>query len=277
MGDSFLPRGGSAGIAHLSNYTVEYRTWGEGPPIVLIHGLAGGIKLLGPLAKALSRNFRVICYQQRGEDNCFAVRQGFGLPDLVGDLREFIDWMCLERPALYGVSFGGIVALEYAARYSNSLERLIVQGVGARFQPSLLQRIAGTVLSRFPLPDNNPFVNQFFNLLFGKAQKKDELFDFVTRQCWATDQSVMSHRFQLVESYNLRAHLRHIRVPSLILHGEKDILVSQRNLLDLCNGIPEARLLRLPQLGHLGFVTDPELVASKISQFVPAAMEASAS
>ncbi len=267
MGDSFLPRGGSAGIAHLSNYTVEYREWGSGPPIVLVPGLAGGLNLLGPLAKHLSKNFRVICYQLRGEDNCFALRQGFGMTDLVEDLREFLDYTRLENPTIYGVSFGGIIALEFASRYAARLDRLIVQGVGAQFQPSLFQKIAGAVLSRFPLPSDNAFVNQFFNLLFGKAQAQDELSDFVIRQCWQTDQSVMSHRFQLVETYNLHDKLPRIRVPSLILHGEKDMLVSRRNLMNLVRGIPDARLLQLPNLGHLGFVTHAETVADRICNF----------
>ena len=69
---------------------------------------------------------------------------------------------------------------------------------------SLLQRVAGMVLTRYPLPTNNPFVNQFFNLLFGSRQKQGPLFQFVTRQCWQTDQSVMAHRFRLVDRNRAR-------------------------------------------------------------------------
>jgi len=52
--------------------------------------------------------------------------------------------------------FGGVLALEYAARYGHRLDRLIVQGAGARFEHTLLQAVAGTVLNRFPLPADNP-------------------------------------------------------------------------------------------------------------------------
>src|SRR5262249_55792038 len=87
-GAGFAPRGGFAGAAHLTHYTVDYRIWGEGDPIVLIPGLAGGMGLLGPLAKLLAQDYKVICYELRGEDNCFAIRRPFGLCDLVGDLHE---------------------------------------------------------------------------------------------------------------------------------------------------------------------------------------------
>ena len=268
VGATFAPRNGVAGAAHLTNYTVEYRIWGEGEPLVLVPGLAGGMGLLGPLAKILSQHFKVICYQLRGEDNCFAIRRPFGLQDLVSDLWEFLDYLCLEKPSLFGVSFGGILGLEFASRYPGRLGNLIVQGTGARFEPSILQRIAGTVLSRFPLPFDNPFVNQFFNLLFGQAQKPGPLFDFVTRQCWSTDQSVMAHRMKLVETYNLDGRLGKIRVPTLILSGEKDVLVSPRSLKALCNGMPHARHTRLSQAGHLAMVTHCDQVAEQVRGFL---------
>jgi pimeloyl-ACP methyl ester carboxylesterase len=247
---------------------VDYCEWGEGLPLVLVPGLAGGFELLGPLARLLARDFRVISYQLRGEDDCFALRRPFGLADLVGDLAEFLDWHCLEKPAVMGVSFGGIVALELAARFPSRLSRLVVQGVGAHFERGLLQRVASAVLARYPLPADNPFINQFFNLLFGKRQAPGSLFQFVTRQCWQTDQSVMVHRFRLVEQFAMGERLECIRVPSLVLAGDRDLLVSDRSLRALAEGISRAQLVRLAGCGHLAFVTKPQRVAEEVKAFL---------
>jgi pimeloyl-ACP methyl ester carboxylesterase len=268
VGAQFSAGSGVSGCAQLTHYTVEYREWGEGPPLVLVPGMAGGFELLGPLARLLATHFRVISYQLRGEDNCFALRRPFDLQDLVADLSEFFDWLCLETPTVLGVSFGGVLALEFAARYPHRLDRLVVQGVGARFEKGLIQQVASTVLNRFPLPSDNPFVNQFFNLLFGARQDNDALFEFVTRQCWQTDQSVMAHRFKLVESFDMDRKLRRIRVPTLVLAGDRDVLVSSRSLALLCEGLPHARFVRLPNSGHLAFVTRPKLVADKVTEFL---------
>src|SRR5207302_6462571 len=97
------------------------------PPLGLVPGLAGGYELLGPLARLLASHFRVISYQLRGEDDPFALRQSFGLPDLADDLAELIEWLGLECPAVMGVSFGGMLALELAARHPSRLRKLIVQ------------------------------------------------------------------------------------------------------------------------------------------------------
>jgi len=267
-GASFNPGAGRSGYAQLQNYTAHYCEWGEGPPLVLVPGLAGGFELLGPLARILARDYRVLTYQLRGEDDCFALRRRFGLQDLVQDLAEFLEWHCLESPALMGVSFGGVLGLEFAARFPHRLRSLVVQGAGARFERGLLQLVAGTILPRYPLPADNPFVNQFFNLLFGGRQKPGPLVEFVTRQCWQTDQSMITHRFHLVERFNFDGRMESIRVPTLVMAGDRDLLVSPQSLNDLCAGIAQAEQVRLPGGGHLAFVTQPERVAAEVQRFL---------
>ena len=266
--EQFNAESGRRGCAQLRNYSVDYREWGEGPPLVLIPGLAGGFGLLGPLVRLLARDFRVISYQLRGEDDCFVLRRRFGIQDLVSDLAEFLEWHCLERPAVLGVSFGGVLGLEFAARFPHRLTHLVVQGAGARFERTLLQQVAGLVLSRYPLPSDNPFVNQFFNLLFGGRQRPGPLFEFVTRQCWQTDQSVMAHRFKLVEEFDLGQRINNIRARTLILAGDRDVLVPEQTLRELCKGLNDCQLIRLLGAGHLAFVTKPKLVAEAVRSFL---------
>ncbi|MGE3807922.1 MAG: alpha/beta fold hydrolase [Gemmataceae bacterium] len=256
------------GFAHLKHYTAEVCELGEGPPLVLIPGLAGGYGLLAPLARRLAEHHRVFCYQLRGEDDCFALRQRFGLQDLVGDLAELLEHQGLERPAIFGVSFGGVVAMEFAARFPGKVRKLVVQGCGARFERGLLQWIAGMVLSCYPLPCDNPFVNQFFNLLFGGKQTPGPLFRFVTRQCWQTDQSVMAHRFRMIKRINLTRRLERISAPMLALAGDRDVIVSEQSFRELSDGVPQAQLIRLQGAGHLGFLTQPQRVAQEATRFL---------
>lgn len=267
-GAEFQAEEGRSGFAHLTHYTASYCEWGSGPPLILVPGLAGGYELLGPLARHLARHHRVISYQLRGEEDCFALRRSFGLEDLVRDLAEFIAFHQLERPAVMGVSFGGVLALEYAVRYPLGLRSLIVQGAGARFERGLLERIAGHVLTRYPLPSDSPFVNQFFNLLFGGRQRPGPLLDFVARHCWQTDQAVMAHRFRLVERFDIRERLERVRVPGLVVTGDRDVLVSPGSHQALCRGIADCRQVRLEKAGHLAFATQPERVARAVREFL---------
>lgn len=269
IGAEYLPAGGKFGCAHLSNYSVEYCEWGDGPPLVIVPGLAGGYPLLGRMVQFLSKNYRVISYQLRGENNSFTLRRPFGFDDLVEDLREFLDWHYLESPILFGVSFGGALALDLASRYPSRISKLVINGAGARFESSFLQRIAGSVLCRIPLPTDSPFINQFFNLLFGGKMKSGKLVRFVTQQCWKTDQCVMAHRFQMIESFDIADRLHNIKSPTLILAGDRDVLVSRGNTELLRRGIAKAQLRNFAGSGHLGFITHAEEMAQEINQFLP--------
>ncbi len=268
VGAEFGWEQGEVGFAHLRRYTAEYREWGQGPPLVLVPGLAGGIGLLGPLARCLADKYRVIAYQLRGEDDCFALRQRFSLADVATDLAEFIDHRGLERPAVFGVSFGGIVALECAVRHPGRIGAVITQGTGARLESGFLEQIAQAVLSRYPLPSDNAFVNQFFNLLFGKRQPAGALFEFVTRQCWQTDQGVMAHRFSMCRRFVTRGRLKAVTTPALIMAGDRDLLVSKRSIHELVEEMGTAKAVTLPGCGHLAFVSAPALVAQEVKCFL---------
>jgi pimeloyl-ACP methyl ester carboxylesterase len=266
-GSAFLPHEGTVGHAQLKHYTARYAEWGEGPPLILVPGLAGGYELLGPLARLLAEHFHVISYQLRGEDEPFALRRRFDLKALSDDLAELTSWLGLERPAVMGVSFGGLVALDFATRHPGRLGQLIVQGVGARFEKTLFRLIAGWALTCLPLPTDSAFVNQFFNLLFGGRERPLPLFDFVTRQCWTTDQSVMAHRFRLAEKFRIQERLSRIRVPSLLLAGDRDLLVTEDSLKTLHEGIRDAQLVKLEGCGHLAFATQPQRVVDEVRRF----------
>src|SRR5439155_897142 len=57
-------------------------------------------------------------------------------------------------------------------------------------------------------------------------------------------------------------------VPTLILAGDRDLLVSPQSLRDLADGIPRSRLVHLRGCGHLAFATQPDRVADEVRQFL---------
>ncbi|MCS7016765.1 MAG: alpha/beta hydrolase [Gemmatales bacterium] len=256
------------GLAVLRDYTAEYLSWGTGEPLVLIPGLAGGVGLVSLLAAHLARQYRVLAFQLRGETEPFVLRRRFDLNDLVDDVAEFMDLLCLERPIVMGVSFGGVLALQFAARYPHRPAAVIAQGVDVTFAPSLLRFATELVLRHYSLPCDNPYVNQFFNLFFGKQCDDLRLLNFVARQCWQTDQSVMAYRFQLAERMDLRPYLPAIRVPTLIITGQLDVLSTAQGVRELELRIPHVEHVRIADAGHFAFVSHADLLADAVYRFL---------
>ena len=269
MMSSYFPEGRQH-LVRLAGEWTEVIEMGQGDPIVLVPGLAGGWKLLGPLAQLLARKYRVITYGLRGDRYPTGTARPRELGDLALDLGDLIEELGLERPAVFGVSFGGAVALELAIEQPQRLGALVIQGVEARFRTTLGATIARRVLERFPLPSDNRFVNQFFNLLHGGKPEPGPLVDFVVERCWETDQSVMAQRIALLETFDVTDRLWEIDVPTLVLAGSRDVIVPPARQRALAAAIPGACFGLLDGAGHVGFLTHRTEVARRVGKLLRA-------
>src|SRR5581483_3309021 len=102
---------------------------GSGPPVVLIHGLGGtSASIWKHLPGDLAAEFDVVTYDIRGAGGSERVPGPYSLDDFVADLRGLVEELGLERPALVGHSFGGSIALAYAARYPGEAAAVVSAG-----------------------------------------------------------------------------------------------------------------------------------------------------
>jgi len=241
---------------------------GSGEPLVVVPGLAGGWRLLAPLVVRLARRFEVHVCGLRGDQFPAAGPWATDMGDLARDVSEVIGLLGLERPAMLGVSFGGAVALELACEIPQLISSLTLVGVEARFRTSLASTVARRVLERFPLPSDNSFVNQFFNLLHAGRPETTDLADFVVERCWETDQSVMARRIGLLENFDVSNRLWQIDAPTLVLGGTRDVVVPAARSRALADAIPGARFEPLEGAGHIGFLTHRDEVVRHVGSLI---------
>lgn len=238
---------------------IDVHRLGNGEPIVLLPGMAGSWRLVLPLAKRLARDFEVFTVGLRGDRSAWGVDGDplsvSDMSDYAGDVDRVIELLGLECPTVFGISFGGAVALELAVEYPHRLGGLIVHGAEARFRTSLGSTIARSVLERFPLPSDNRFVNQFFHLLYGAKPKPGPLVDFVVDRIWETEQRVMARRLALLETFDVSDRLWRIEVPTLVVAGLRDIIVPASRQRILAQGILGAQFEVIENAGHIGFLT----------------------
>jgi pimeloyl-ACP methyl ester carboxylesterase len=109
-------------------------------------------------------------------------------------------------------------------------------------------------------------VNQFFRVLTGRNSAEGYGVDFVVDQCWSTDQSVMAHRFALLEEYDVSSRLHRLHMPMLMLTGEMDVVVPPSDAASM-QRVPRMETRSIPDAGHFAFVTHARLIAEEIRDF----------
>lgn len=241
---------------------------GEGEPLVLLPGLAGGWRLLMPLARVLATRYEVVMMGLRGDRPGSHSMRNRTVADDAADVASMIGRLGLERPAVLGVSYGAMVGLELAASYPTAAGSLILYGGEARFGRRGAAELALRVLERFPLPPDNTFVNQFFNLLHGGRPEPGEMTEFVVRQCWETEQAVMVSRLRAVAAFDARERLDQILAPTLVLAGERDVIVRPEGQKALAMALPDAQFKVVAGAGHIGFLTERHEVARQTHRFL---------
>jgi pimeloyl-ACP methyl ester carboxylesterase len=244
---------------------LEVMCMGRGRPLVLLPGLAGGWRLMVPLADRLASRFRVHLVGFRG-DRGPAVGSGDEAPGgHAARLAGALEGLGLERPLVFGASFGGAVALELATRRPGQVGGLVLMGAEAQFRAGLASRVALRVLERFSLPPDNAFVNQFFNVLHGRRPDPGPLNQFIVERCWETDQGVMARRLRALEGFDVRGRVEGLDVPTLVLAGARDMIVSHQGQRDLAEALPAGRFATIADAGHIGFLTHRDDVVREVA------------
>jgi pimeloyl-ACP methyl ester carboxylesterase len=106
---------------------IAYQQLGEGPDLILVHGLAANRAFwYGAYALPLAKFFRITLFDLRGHGYSERPPSGYTCTDMAGDLAGLVDHLKLDRFMLVGHSYGGSVSVEYACNHSDRIDRLAI-------------------------------------------------------------------------------------------------------------------------------------------------------
>jgi pimeloyl-ACP methyl ester carboxylesterase len=140
--------------AFVNGINIHYVQTGRGPDLVLIHGLASNLgQWQLSILPALVEDFRVTMYDLRGHGYSDMPTRGYTPDHMVSDFSGLMDYLDLKRACILGHSYGGLVALHYAAVRPEHVNKLIIADTavpsleprgGARWPSGWLERSLGT-------------------------------------------------------------------------------------------------------------------------------------
>jgi pimeloyl-ACP methyl ester carboxylesterase len=269
---------------------VTFRTAGDGPVLLLIHGMAGSATTWKRVMPALSEQFTVLAPDLLGHGRSAKDAGDYSLGSLASGLRDLLVALGHERATIVGQSLGGGVAMQLAYQYPERCERLVLVSSGG------LGREVNPLLSLLSLPGSEAVLSlacsaPVLGLIEGTARlaarvglhpapviaelwrSYASLGDEDTRRAFLrTLRAVVDRGGQAVSAAN-RLHLA-AEMPTLIVWGGADPIIPVEHAHEAHAGIDGSRLEIFDGVGHYPHVEAPERFVALLTEFVETTMAA---
>jgi pimeloyl-ACP methyl ester carboxylesterase len=268
----------------LHGHAVGYRACGEGPLIVLVHGITSSSEAWREVMPRLADRYTVIAPDLFGHGRSAKPRGDYSLGAYASGIRDLLGVLGYESGTAVGHSLGGGVALQFAYQFPEYCQRLALSssgGLGREVHPLL--RAASLPGSELVLPlitrdfviNAGASVGRFIDRiglgtgpdLAEFARGYASLGDPESRQAFLhTLRAVIDHGGQRVSALD-RLYLAE-NMPTLFIWGESDPIIPVAHGRDAHQKTPNSRLVEIPGAGHWPMLDDPDAFADAISDFV---------
>ena len=250
---------------------IAYAESGSGPPLVFVRGWISHLESLwgDPLFRrfieALHARHLVIRYDARGNGLSDRPSRAPTLNDLVLDLEAVVEHLGLKRAILYATAFGGPIAVAYAVRHPEHVDRMVLSGTFARgsaITSPMRQRVTTLALRYFP--------EMAFLLLGHVTQPEGQPSGYrrpeLVHKMIAPD--VAAQLYKLAFGLDLRDMLKQVVTPTLVLHRRDSQSIPLHQGREVASLIPGAKLVVLDGAPHNDWEGDTSEVIDAVSAFL---------
>jgi pimeloyl-ACP methyl ester carboxylesterase len=261
----------------IAGYRTHYRKIGEAgkaPPVVVIHGLMSTLNLWHYVHAPLAEHYQVLAYdllecglsEKKGQ-----ITDGEALPQMVEQLRNLLDNFDWQEATLIGASLGGAVALSFASLYPERVHRLVLAAPACYPMPFpggtkwlAMPGLGEGITLCAPLIPRNLYARAVLQSNYHRKTPlraaEIELFleglDPDQRAMFAGGQAIL-RSIRWPTAAELENMYPNIQIPTLIIWGEGDRVISPSFGMRLQKNMPQAVLKTLPGAGHLSFLEKP--------------------
>jgi len=242
---------------------------GQGPPLVLLHGIMLTSALWVHQLRDLADHHRVIAIDLRGHGQSLPGSAGSGLQLLASDVRTVLQTLGVEHAVVVGHSMGGMVALQMATDLSLEERRRRIAGIVLTSTTAgpfaTLPGWTGVVRATGPVTARALLLGERWG---AKALPSRDLRWWVTRLGFGADAPAVQVRFveamhrgtpsrtlagliPTLATFDLSARLGSLDFPVLVVVGSHDHLTAPKLARRMAAALPEAQLVELPRCGHM--------------------------
>ena len=244
-----LPAAKRSGTAPVNGVKIWYAEFGQGDPVVLLHGGLANANYWGDLVPVLAKSHQVIVMDSRGHGRSSRDGKPFGYDLMASDVLGLMDFLTIPKAAIIGWSDGAIVGLDIAIDHPDRITRLFA--FAANSNPSGLKDTSQSpVFNRFIARAGREYEE-----LSPTPDRYNSFLDEITKM-WATQPDFTAKKLQS------------IKVPVWIVDGDHDEAIKRENTEFMAKEIPAAKLLIEPDVSHFSFLQNPQQFNSDALHFL---------
>lgn len=247
----------------VGNWRMHYYTGGDGPPLVLIHGLASRGEDWSGLFPTLAPHHRIYAIDLLGYGGSDRPHVDYSIALETDVVRGFLDALHIERADVAGVSMGGWIALRLAAEHPERVRKLVlIDSAGFEF-PTALTPDSFT-------PHDLAGMQRLVDLQTARAPHVPA---FVLRDLLRVNREhAWILRAQLASMLSRRdimeGRVASVTMPALLLWGTRDLLIPYSVGVRMQHELQNARLVPLNGCGHLAIIDCKETAWPEMEKFL---------
>jgi pimeloyl-ACP methyl ester carboxylesterase len=258
----------------INGLRIAYQRVGKGPPLVLLHGFIGDSRVWRTQIEDLSSEFDVIAWDAPGCGQSSDPREDFSLAEFADCLSGLLDSLGVSSANLLGLSWGGTMAMEFYHRHPDRVSSLILADTYAGWAGSLGEEAAGQRLARCLRESELPareWVPQWVPDAFSSAAPSAVLGELAS--IMSDFHPVGFRAMSRALAPDFRELLPLIDVPTLLIWGDEDKRSPLNAGLEMYDSVRGARLVVIPNAGHVSNMEQPERFNAEVREFVRATIK----
>ena len=227
----------------VGDININYEIQGSGKPLLMIMGLSFSLLDWGKkFTELLAKNYQLILFDNRDAGLTSPSPRPYSIVDMADDAAGLLDALNIPKAHVFGVSMGGAIAQQFALKYPDKLDKLILGCTMAGGKCSQMGDISGVM--------SGNLLDLLFTPTFIQANSQ-ELAEFLAETTPFHSKGDALHRqIQAFNTHDTCDRLTDIRATTLILTGDRDIAIPPSNSDVLAAKIPHAQLEAIADAAH---------------------------